>query len=110
MKPKITTAQLLSLNKLLTNLKKFSEGGFGNINEVEVLSYKPMEKNLYLKFEKIYSESGNIKVEHQIAEINNVGDINFIEKNFKDIFQRSAFFSECTKIDINNPNDYEKID
>jgi hypothetical protein len=110
MKAKLTTAQLLSLNKLLNNLKKFSESGFGNVNEVEVLLYLPMQKNIYLKYQKVYQESGSIKVEYQIASVDYKGEISFIQNDFKDIFQRSAFFSECIKIDMNNPNDYEKID
>jgi hypothetical protein len=110
MKQQITTKQLLSLNRLLNNIKDFSDSGFGNINDLEVLSYNPNKENIYVKFEKIFQESGSIKVEYPIASIDYNGQIVFIENQFKDIFQRSAFFSECTKIDIENPNDYEKID
>jgi len=110
MKPKITTKQLLSLNTLLNNLKEFSDKGYGRINKLEILKYNPNQESIYVKYEEVYQESGNIKVDYPIASIDMLGEITFIEKDFKDIFQRSAFFSECVKIDIENPNDYEKID
>ena len=37
-------------------------------------------------------------------------NLDFIDDKFKDIFERSAFLSECKEFDIDNPNHYEKID
>lgn len=110
MKPKITTKQLFALNKLMGNLKEFSDRGYGSINQVMVVTYVPNPNNIYVKYEKVYEESGSIKTEYVIVSINGIGEIDFIQDKFKDMFERAAFLSECVAFNIENPKEYEKID
>jgi hypothetical protein len=53
---------------------------------------------------------GQRDYENRIASVDIDGNISFIDDKFKDIFERSAFLSECKEFDIDNPNHYEKID
>ena len=110
MKPQITTKQLFSLNKLLNNLKEFSNRGYGSILQVMVVTYVPNPNNIYLKYEKVYQDGGSMKSEYKIASIDKNGEIDFIDNKFKDMFERAAFLSECVPFNIEDPKEYEKID
>lgn len=110
MKPKITTKQLFALNKLLSNLNQFSERGYGSINQLMVVTYALQPNNIYVKYEKVYEESGSINTDYVIVSINAIGEIDFIQDKFKDMFERAAFLSECRAFNVEDPKEYEKID
>jgi hypothetical protein len=48
--------------------------------------------------------------EFKIAEVDEFGNIKFIDDKFKNIFDRYSFLGECKTFDIENPDDYEKVD
>jgi len=110
MKLKLTKKQILSAQKLLTELKEFSNKGYGSINKLIILKNNMLTDNIIIKYDKMYVMGGEPEYEYPIAAIDPSGQISFIEKNFKDIFQKSAFLSECNPIDIENPKDYELIE
>lgn len=110
MKPKVTTKQILALNNLLNNLEDFNKRGLGQIKNVDVMLYVPQKTNIYVKYEKSYSNGGEMAYDFRIASISPSGEIDFIDEKFKNMFERSAFLSECIAFDIENPSEYEKID
>lgn len=110
MKPKITTKQLFALTQLLQNLKDFHDRGFGSISNIDVMTYVPEKGSIFIKYEKTYSEGGEMAYDYRIAKISNNGEISFIDEKFKDMFERSAFLSECVSFNIEDKNSYEKID
>jgi hypothetical protein len=110
MKPKIKTKQLLALTQILKNLKEFNEKGFGNILNIDVLTYVPEKGSVFIKYEKSYSDAGEMAYDYRIAKIDKDGVIDFIDNKFKDMFERSAFLSECVSFNIEDKNSYEKID
>ena len=110
MKPKITKKQLLSITKLLGNLKKFTDLGYGSIEELIIMTYNADSNTIYVKYEKTFTSSGEMAFEYKIASIDSKGEIDFIDHKFKDMFERAAFLSECKAFDIRNENEYDKID
>ena len=53
-----------------------------------------------------YSFQSISGVKNPVTAIN----LDLIEKNFKDVFQRSAFLSECVPFDLEDRNEYQIID
>jgi hypothetical protein len=53
---------------------------------------------------------GEYEYEYPIATIDQEGKLEFINDKFKDVFQRSAFISECIPLDIQDPMQYQLID
>ena len=107
---KVTTKQLNAMKQLLINLKEFVDLKYGNIDNVVVMTHKLMPNNIMVKYEKSFTTAGQRDYENRIASVDLDGNISFIDQNFKDIFERSAFLSECKEFDLDNPNHYEKID
>ena len=109
-KPSFTNRQLLAVIRLLENLKSFSEKGYGSINELFVMYNKALPNTIIVKYEKTFVSAGQPDYEYRIAAIGNDGEIQFVDNRFKDVFERSAFLSECKPFDIEDTNSYDKID
>lgn len=107
---KVTTKQLNSMKKLLLNLKEFVDLKYGTIDNIVVMTHKLMPNSIMVKYEKNFTTAGQMDYENRIASVDLDGNITFIDQNFKNIFERSAFLSECHPFDLDNPNHYEKID
>lgn len=110
MKPKITRKQLIALMQLLSNLKEFNDKGLGSITNIEVMTYIPEKNSIFVKYEKSYSSAGEMAYDYRIAKVKSDGEIDFIDEKFKDMFERSAFLSECVSFNVEDPTTYEKID
>jgi hypothetical protein len=110
MRLQLTTKQLLSAKNLLLELKNFNEKGLGSVNNVLVLKNNMLPNTIVIKYEKTYVMGGEYEREFSIATIKQDGEIDFIDKQFKDIFQKSAFLSECIPFDLEDTNSYQQID
>lgn len=110
MKPNLTTKQLLATNRLLKNLKDFADKRYGTINNLLILKHNMLPNTIIVKYDKVYTMGGEMEYEFVIATIDNDGKIEFIDKKFKDVFERSAFLSECLPLDIEDETKYQKID
>lgn len=110
MKQKVTEKQLFSTIKLIKNLKEFVDKKYGMVNNLNVLTNNMTPDVIYVKYEKEFSSGGNRDYEFKIAAINQLGEISFIDNGFKNIFEKSAFLSECRPLNIENEYEYEKID
>jgi hypothetical protein len=110
MKPKITTKQLMSALRLLNNLKEFEQKRLGKISNFVVMLHPMMANTILVKYEKDYVLAGEQAHDFKIASIDQDGKIDFIEEKFKDAFEQAAFLSVCRPFDIEDENDYEKID
>lgn len=110
MKHKVTEKQLFVTMNLIKNLKDFVDRKYGSVNNLHILVNAMTPDVIYVKYEKEYSSGGNRDYEFKIAQINQAGEISFIESGFKNIFEKSAFLSECRPLNIDNEYEYEKID
>lgn len=110
MKPQITTKQLLATRRLLANLKEFSDKKYGSITELMILTNKMLPNTVLVKYEKTFLTAGSQDYEFRIASIDQEGNISFLDDKFKDIFERAAFLAECKFFNLENVNEYEKID
>lgn len=110
MKQKITTKQLIGVRKLFKNLQDFQEKKMGTISEIVVMTHQMMPDKVLVKYEKQFSLSGTQNYEFKIASINPMGEIEFIEDKFKDAFEQAAFLSVCMPFNIEDEQEYEKID
>ncbi len=110
MKPKITRKQLIALTQLMSNLREFNEKGLGNITNIEVMTYVPDRNSIFVKYEKSYQSAGEMAYDFRIVKVDSNGQIDFVDEKFKDMFDRSAFLSECISFKIEDQTNYEKID
>jgi len=110
MRIQVTNEQLLSAMKLLKNLKKFVDTKMGSIDDLQILQNPMLPNTIIIKYEKKYSMAGSPSTEFKIGTIDKMGEIQFIDNKFKDIFERAAFLSECRALDIQDEKQYEKID
>jgi hypothetical protein len=110
MKPQITTKQLLAVRQLLSNLKEFSDKKYGSIRELMIMTNKMLPNTILVKYEKNFVTAGAQDYEFRIAAIGQDGEILFLDDKFKDLFERASFLAECKLFEIEDANEYEKID
>jgi hypothetical protein len=109
-KPQVTTKQLLATTTLLKNLKEFVDKKYGSIYNLNVIQNQGLPNTIVVKYEKESTMAGERDYEFRIATINQEGHIDFIDTKFKDIFERASFLSECLPLNIDDENQYDKID
>lgn len=97
---KTTQKQQLAIMDLLKSLKDFSDRRYGSVNEIVILTNKMLPNVVLIKYEKSFVTAGERDYEYRIASIDQEGNIEFIDSKFKDVFDRSAFLSECKTITI----------
>lgn len=110
MRQQLTTNQLLSARNLLLELKKFQDRRLGSVENVMVLKNNMLPNTIVIKYEKNYVVAGELEYQFAIAAIKQDGEIEFIDKKFKDVFEKSAFLSECIPFDLEDANSYQQID
>ena len=110
MRLQLTKQQVISANRLLKSLREFVDKGYGTISKILVLKYSLMPNTIIIKYDKLFVMGGDMEYEYPIATIEQSGEIKFIENNFKDVFQRSAFLSECIPFDLDDTSEYQLID
>ena len=110
MNPNLTTRQLVSAQTLINNLVKFRQEGYGYIKDLTLMIHPMMKDTLIIKYIKEYTQAGELGYDFKMASIDPMGKIEFIENNFKNAFEQSAFISVCRELDINDPSQYHKID
>jgi len=109
-KPKISNKQLVAIINLINGLKQFQAKGYGQINNLLTMVHFAFPDSILIRYEKDYMSGGMRQYEYSIADINKDGKVLFIDGNFKDIYARYAFLGECKAFDINDENQFEKID
>ena len=109
-KPNLTTKQLLATTTLLKNLKEFVDKKYGSIYNLGVIQNQGLPNTIVVKYEKESAMAGERDYEFRIATIDQQGVIDFIDNKFKDIFERASFLSECLPLNIDDQNQYYKID
>lgn len=110
MKMTLSTKQILSAKKLLKELKEFTDKRYGNVENIFIAKHHMMPNTIIIKYEKTFILGGDYEFEYAIAAIDQKGEIEFLDEKLKDIFQRSAFLSECVPFDMENENNYQLID
>jgi hypothetical protein len=109
-RPNLTTKQLLATTTLLKNLKEFVDKKYGSIYNLGVIQNQGLTNTIVVKYEKESAMAGERDYEFRIATIDQEGVIEFIDNKFKDIFERASFLSECLPLNIDDENQYYKID
>lgn len=110
LKPQLTQKQLLSTTTLLKNLKTFVDKKYGSIYNIGIIQNQGLKNTIVVKYEKESAVAGERDYEFKIATITQDGKIDFIDDKFKDIFERAAFLSECLPLNIEDENQYDKLD
>lgn len=110
MKPKINTKQLVAILNLIKRLKEVEAQKIAFFKDIICMVNFNFPNDIFLRYEKEYFEGDGGKYAIKIAQINEDGVVKFIDDDFKNIFERYSFLGECKTFDIENPDDYEKID
>jgi hypothetical protein len=109
-KPKINKRQLIAIFNLLNNLKEIQAKNIATIKDIVTMVNFNLPDSILLRYEKDYYNGDEARYEFKIAQIDIFGNIKFIDGGFKTIFDRYSFLGECKTFDIENPEEYEKID
>ena len=110
MKPKVTNLQIVAVINLIKNLKDFQNRGYGSITNMATFFHFGFPDAIFLRYEKDFTSGDDRIYEYKIAKVDKDGTVMFIDDNFKNIFERYSFLGESKPFDIENPNDYEKVD
>lgn len=110
MRLQITQKQITAARILLNELDTYVKKGYGTITKLLILKNNMLPNTIIIKYDKLFVMNGELEYEYPIAAIDKDGETEFIGKKFKDIFERSAFLSECQPLDLDNPNHYYLID
>ena len=101
---------MVAILNLLNNLKDIQARNIASIKDIVTMVNFNMPSSILLRYEKSYYNGGDATYEFKIAEIDEFGNTKFIDDKFKNIFDRYSFLGECKTFDIENPDDYEKVD
>ena len=101
---------MIAILNLLNNLKDIQAKNIATIKDIVTMVNFNMPNSILLRYEKNYYSGGDAMYEFKIAEVDEFGNIKFIDDKFKNIFDRYSFLGECKTFDIENPDDYEKVD
>ena len=110
MKPKLTKRQLIAIFNLMNNLKEIQDKNIAFIKDIITMVNFNFPNSVFLRYEKDYYSGGEARYEFKIAEIYEDGSTRFIDEKFKNIFDRYSFLGECKTFNIENPEEYDKID
>lgn len=110
MKLKITTKQIMSLNTLIKNIKTFNDKKYGTIYDLKIMSNSLMPNTILVKYNKSYSLANELRDEFIVTAVKQDGSVDTIQNKFADVFEQASFLSTCIPFDIDNMNQYDKID
>jgi hypothetical protein len=110
MKPKINRRQFVAIYNLLNNLKDINARKVAVISNIVTMVNFTMPKSVLIRYEKEFYSDGDVAYEYKICQVDEMGNLRFIDQDFKNIFDRYSFLGECKTFDLENPDDYEKID
>lgn len=110
MLPKFTSKQLSTALQLTKNILAFELKGYGTVNGFMVMTHEMMPNMILMKYMKNFSSQGQPASEFKMAQINQQGDIEFIEDKFGNAFEQAAFISVCSPLDLENQQQYIIID
>jgi len=106
---KITKKQLETIRRIIKNLLTFTQKGYGRINDISVMVNSQMPKNVFVKYEKEFNSSGEMDYEFVIMQIGVDGSTESIGSNFKTMYDRYNFISECKTFDIEDSSQYQVV-
>jgi hypothetical protein len=107
---KMTRKQLNAIKNLLNNLIQFTQKGYGEISNVQTLVNFSMPDNIFVKYEKTYTNGGNMDYEYVITQVDKDGKLTSINDSFKTMFDRYNFISESKSFDIEDSKQYQIVD
>lgn len=96
----ITQAQELGLKKLMANIATFSNL-YGSITNLMIMTNPNFPTSIFVKYEKQFGLVKDRRLEINIVEINDKGEIIVLNDVFKGIYERYTFLGECLPIEVN---------
>ena len=97
---KISKLQHDKLTELMANISNFSTQ-YGKIENILIMQNKSVPNTIFVKYDKTKLVGGEADFSQYILEINNQGQVNFIQDNFDNMYQKYAFLGDCTPIELN---------
>lgn len=96
----ITQAQELGLKKLMANIATFSNL-YGSITNLMIMTNPNFPTSIFVKYDKQFGLVKDRRLEINIVEINDKGEIIVLNDVFKGIYERYTFLGECLPIEAN---------
>jgi hypothetical protein len=97
---KINKLQHQKLTELMSNVSNFSNQ-YGKIENIILMYNKSVPNVIFVKYDKTKLVGGEPDFSQYILEINNDGQVQFIQDNFDNMYQKYAFLGDCTPIELN---------
>jgi|688.fasta_scaffold00412_39 hypothetical protein len=96
----ITQVQELGLKKLMANIATFSNL-YGSITNLMIMTNPSFSTSIFVKYDKQFGLVKDRRLEINIVEINDRGEIVVLNDVFKGIYERYTFLGECLPIEAN---------
>ncbi len=97
---KITKKQHEKLTELMGNISNFSSQ-YGKIENIMLMQNKSVPNAIFVKYDKTKLVAGEPDFSQYILEIDNIGQLKFIQDNFENMYQKYAFLGDCKPIELN---------
>lgn len=96
----INQVQEIALKKLMANIATFSNL-YGSITNLMIMTNPNFPKSIFVKYDKQFGLVKDRRLEINIVEINERGEIVVLNDVFKGIYERYTFLGECVPIEAN---------
>ena len=96
----INQVQEIALKKLMANIATFSNL-YGSITNLMIMTNPNFPTSIFVKYDKQFGLVKDRRLEINIVEINERGEIVVLNDVFKGIYERYTFLGECVPIEAN---------
>lgn len=96
----ITQAQEIGLKKLMANIATFANL-YGSITNLMIMTNPNFPTSVFVKYDKQFGLVKDRRLEINIVEIQDTGELVVLNDVFKNIYERYSFLGECTPIEAN---------
>jgi len=95
----ITQPQEAAFKKLMANIATFSNR-YGSIDNLMIMTNPNFPTSIFVKYNKQFGLVKDRKLEINIVEITQSGELIVLSDVFKNIYERYAFLGECVPIEV----------
>lgn len=96
----ITQVQEQGLKKLMANIATFSNL-YGSITNLMIMTNPNFATSIFVKYDKQFGLVKDRKLEINIVEIQDTGELIVLNEVLKSIYTRYTFLGECMPIQVN---------
>lgn len=95
---------------IVDDLMRFVNNKLGSIENLETMTNSIEPDKIFFRYKKFHYDGNDLKEEYKIGQVDENGNVTFIDSQFKNMFERYQFLSECQVFDIKDSEAYLIVD